>query len=145
MNRYFLVGLLISLIACTDRPKGDVCNLNDQLSVFMCATSKLNIYKSEIEYHQAFFVSSELGKRATPNLTEVLKKSLTQNMRIDIGGYQSNETKKVVLEALSNINKEKISLSNLYVVYFGPEKDKPLILSAFGQAGATAEYVTFGL
>ena len=131
------------LSACMGRPEGDVCSLNDNLSIFMCAASKQSVSTDDLSWQGAFFVSEDLGERGVDNLTETLIGLSGRQARVDVGGVDPEETKSVVLGALSMITEREITLKKLHVVYLGAEPEKQSIVQAFNDLGASIEYVEF--
>ena len=136
-----MVGLMLS--ACGQRPAGDVCHQKDDLSMFMCESSK-NIFKgARANRFLAFYVSGEFKERAVPNLTETLLGLVGSSSQIDIGGKDSMETKKVVLGAIENLIGEEVKLNGVQVMYLGPASHRDTILASFRQLGAKILYVEY--
>ena len=144
MKLVVAVILGFMLLGCSERPKGDVCHQIDDVSMFMCESSKQYFEGEKLENYLAFYVSSELKERAVPNLTETLSRLANSSSQIDIGGKDSLETRKVVLAAVENLVREDVNLNGVQVMYLGPAIHKNIISASFKQLGARILYVEYG-
>ena len=138
-----LLFLAITLPACTDRPGSDVCGHTEDLPSFICETTKHNFEGAKAKKHIAFYVSADLKERAIPNLSETLLNSSQGLTRIDIGGTDAAETKKVIIAALENLKLANANLNNMQVMYFGPAFVQSLS-SSFEQLGAEFVFIEYG-
>jgi len=137
----FIIGLMLS--ACGERLADDVCQEKDDLSLFMCESSKHNFKGPRADNLLAFYVSGEHKERAVPNLAETLLELAGSSSRIDIGGIDSMETRNVVLAAIENLIGEGVNLNNVQIMYLGPASHKDVISASLRKLGAKILYVDY--
>jgi len=126
------------MISC-ERPPGTVCDSSERLDKFFCEASRHWKYDSS----GAFYVTKELGERATINLREALLNGAQEKKRVDLGGEEPEFTKHILFTVLSSLEQEGASLSGLYVAYLGPSEHQNIVIPKLVDLGAKAQFVLF--
>jgi len=135
MIRVLFLFLVYFSVGCSERPRGTVCDANDEISVFMCTASKVYITDVQFVDRRAFYLSQDLGARADLNLKENFKEIENLTSRLDIGGYNERVLGAVIEKVSSLLQEEGYRARGSHVVVVDAGDAKESILSSLSQLG----------
>lgn len=122
--------------ACSERPKSDVCRLKDELSAFLCATSRADIGGGNYRRQSSFYISDELGMRAIPNLAEILSGLSGSEAVLFVGGSNPNQTISTIGGAIAKLTDSNLRLNGATIVFVGSRSESEIVAPHFQGLGA---------